>query len=112
MSKTTVDKVKQTAKEIVLLSDSAISLFIEDAFLDVQEQNFPSNIEEKANRYLAAHLAIMSDKNVTSEAVGSLKREYSSKDSSLKGLELTAYGQEFLRLKKEYVRSGISLVVI
>lgn len=114
MTKTTVEKLKLTAKELTSLSDDALEQYIEDAWLDVEKANFPEQFQDKANRYLAAHLATFADKDVKSEAVGSLKREYSEKDASLLDLESTAYGQEYLRLLEEYGNGGrgMNLVVI
>lgn len=114
MSKTTVDKLKYTAKEVSNLPEKALEMHIDDAFLEVQEANFPEKHEERANRYLAAHLATLGDKNVKSEAVGSLKREYSGKNVSFQNLKGTAYGQEYLRLLEEFTDrgDGIGLFVI
>lgn len=114
LTKTTVDKLKYTAKEVSNLSKEALEMHIDDAYLEVQEANFPEKHEERANRYLAAHLATLGDKNVKSEAVGSLKREYSGKNVSFQNLKGTAYGQEYLRLLEEFAGggNGIGLWVI
>ncbi|MBC1935183.1 DUF4054 domain-containing protein [Listeria grandensis] len=106
MATTTVEKLKLTAKEVVNMPVPALEMHIEDAFLEVQSEGFPEKYEERATRYLAAHLATLSDKNVKSEAVGSLKREYSGKNVSLQNLKTTPYGQEYSRLLDEYAGGG------
>jgi len=113
MAKTTIQKVKLTAVSLSALSDEAIELYIDDAYLTVQASKFPEMYEEVANRYLTAHLASVNTKNVIAEQVGTLKRQYSDKNLEDKDLNSTVYGQEYLRLKKEYVRKkgGLSLVV-
>lgn len=113
MAKTTILKVKLTAPSLATSSDEAIELYIDDAYLTVKSSKFPEMYEEVANRYLAAHLASVNVKNVIAEQVGTLKREYSDKNIEDKDLNSTSYGQEYLRLEKEYSRKkgGLSLVV-
>lgn len=114
MTKTTVEKLKLTAKELTSLSDDALKQYINDAWLEVEKANFPERFQDKANRYLAAHLATLADKNVKSEAVGSLKREYSGKNVSFMDLKSSPYGQEYLRLLNTYGNggNGLNLVVL
>ncbi|EUJ44047.1 DUF4054 domain-containing protein [Listeria fleischmannii] len=114
MAKTTVEKLKLTAKGLANLSVDALQLFIDDAFMQVKEAGFPDEWQDVANRYLAAHLAVLDEKNVKSEGVGPLKREYSDKDLSFLDLNSTAYGQEYARLLKLYGdgRKGLSMVVV
>ncbi|WP_228472918.1 DUF4054 domain-containing protein [Listeria welshimeri] len=114
MVKTTVAKLKITAKSIVNLSEEALNVFIDDAFMQVQSAGFPEEYEDIANRYLAAHLATLDDKNIKSEAVGSLKREYSGNNVLFTNLKSTSYGQEYLRLLTDFAGggNGISLVVV
>ncbi|MBC1722254.1 DUF4054 domain-containing protein [Listeria seeligeri] len=114
MAKTTISKLKVTAKSIANLSDEALTIFVDDAYIQVQSAGFPEKYEDIANRYLAAHLASLDDKYVKVEAVGSLKREYSGKNESFINLKSTSYGQEYLRLLTEYAGggNGITLVVV
>ena len=111
--KTTVEKMKAFT-ELSSLPDASIEVFIGDAFLVVKKKKFPEDVEEMANRYLAAHLATMTNKNVVMEAVGTLKRQYSDKNPLAEGLSTTPYGQKYLELERDYVkkRKGINLVVI
>lgn len=113
MAKTTVEKVKLTAKEVASVDDDAIELFISDSWNEVKRKGFPEDIEEQANRYLACHLAVLNNQNTKREKVGSLEREYSGFHSTYTDLKRTVYGQEYARLLKEYTRgNGLSLVVI
>ncbi|MBC3581237.1 DUF4054 domain-containing protein [Listeria monocytogenes] len=110
--KTDVDRLKLTASAIANVSDATLQLHIDDAYSEVQEKGFPENLEERANRYLAAHLATLANKDVKSEAVGSLKREYYEVKGDT-GLLSTEYGQEYARLLKEANGgSGLNLVVV
>lgn len=113
MSKTTVEKVKLTAKEVANVSGEAIQLLIADAWNEVSRKGFPEDLEEQANRYLACHLAVLNNQNTKREKVGSLEREYSGFHSTYTDLKRTVYGQEYARLLKDYTKgNGISLVVI
>lgn len=111
-NKTTVDKVRLTAAELTSVSDDSIQLFIEDAWLEVQDQ-FKEKYQEKACRFLACHLAVLNNQNTKSEQVGSLKKEYSGFHSTFTDLKRTVYGQEYLRLLKQYTNvNGVCLTVI
>ncbi|HAA4684508.1 TPA_asm: DUF4054 domain-containing protein [Listeria monocytogenes] len=110
--KTDVSKLKLTASSLASVSDDSLQVHIDDSYLEVQEKGFPEKFEERANRYLAAHLATLANKNVKSEAVDSLKREYYEVKGD-SGLLSTEYGQEYARLLKEANGgSGISMVVV
>lgn len=110
--KTDVDRLKLTASELVNVSNDSLQLHIEDAYSEVQAKGFPENLEERANRYLAAHLVTLANKDVKSEAVGPLKREYYEVKGET-GLLSTEYGQEYARLLKEANGgSGLNLVVV
>ncbi|MCI3027692.1 DUF4054 domain-containing protein [Desemzia sp. C1] len=113
--KTTVQKLKVFA-DLAAMNDVSLEMYIDDAYLSVKSKSFPEEYEEMANRYLAAHLATMSNKHVVAEAVGTLKREYSDKNTLSEGLASTVYGQKYQELEKEFAKNkakkGISLVVI
>ncbi|MBC8844981.1 DUF4054 domain-containing protein, partial [Escherichia coli] len=55
--KTDVSKLKLTASSLASVSDDSLQVHIDDSYLEVQEKGFPEKFEERANRYLAAHLA-------------------------------------------------------
>lgn len=113
MAKTTPEKLVLMAKKLASLSEDALNMFIDDAYLQVQADKFPETIEEVANRYLAAHLATMETVNVKSEAVSSLKKEYYDKNAGLVDLSATNYGQEYQRLVIEHTQGhGPSMVVV
>ncbi|MBC1307898.1 DUF4054 domain-containing protein [Listeria booriae] len=114
MAKTTVLKFKSTFPELASTADEVVGVNIDDAYLDVKESGFPEEQEDRANRYLAAHLLTMNNKHIKSEAVGSLKREYGGRNVSLQALKSTSYGQEYLRLVQEYAShgSGPSMIVV
>ncbi|EKL7559095.1 DUF4054 domain-containing protein, partial [Enterococcus faecalis] len=92
MTKSTVDNVRLTASELSGVSDDAIELFIDDAWIEVNNIFFKDDIKEKACRYLACHLAVLNNQNTKSEQVGSLKKEYSGFHSSFTDLKRTVYG--------------------
>lgn len=113
MPKSTVDKVRLTAAELTGVSDAAIELFIDDAWTEVSTKKFPENMQEKACRFLACHLAVLNNQNTKSEQIGSLKKEYSGFHSTFTDLKRTVYGQEYLRMLNDYViKTGLSMVVI
>lgn len=105
MEKPTVAHVKLTASELSKMSDDAINLFIDDAWLEVNKK-FPDEYKEKACRYLACHLAVLNNQNTRSEQIGSLKKEYSGFHTTFTDLKRTVYGQEYIRLTKEYSNRG------
>lgn len=110
--KPTVANVKLTAAELSSASDEAIELLINDAWLEVNKK-FKDEFKEKACRYLACHLAVLNNQNTRSEQIGSLKKEYSGFHVTFTDLKRTVYGQEYLRLLREYTDvSTISLMVI
>lgn len=113
-NKTTVDKVKLTAKELASLSNEAIQLFIDDSWVEITKRGFPEDIQEKACRYLACHYGVMNNQNIKAEQVGPLKREYSGYHSTFKDLNRSTYGQEYARLLKEYGNGGkiVNLMVM
>lgn len=111
-NKTTVEKARLTAAELADVSDESIQLFINDAWLEVEEK-FQSKYQEKACRFLACHLAVLNNQNTKSEQIGPLKKEYSGFHSTFTDLKRTVYGQEYLRLLKSYTNSnGLSLLVM
>lgn len=110
--KSTVQNVRLTAAELTSTSDDSISLFIEDAWLEVKSK-FKAEYREKACRYLACHLAVLNNQNTKSEAIGSLKKEYSGFHSTFTDLKRTVYGQEYLRLLNQYANTnGVKLMVM
>ena len=113
MPKTTVDRVRNTVKEATRLSEETLSMYIDDAFLDVQEAGFPESQQERASRYLAAHLVVLADRHIVGETVGPLKRTYSGINRDFQDLKTSPFGQEYLRLLDKYTRNnGLKLVVV
>lgn len=112
MAKTTVERLRLLGTEFVAMEGNSLELFIDDAYDEIIYEKVPERYEEKLNRYLAAHLAVMRTKNIKSEAVSSLKREYFEPKGD-DGLMSTVFGQEYARLLKELKGgSGLGLVVI
>ncbi|MDU2109076.1 MAG: DUF4054 domain-containing protein [Peptoniphilus lacydonensis] len=112
MTKSTVDNVRLTASELSGVSDDAIELFIDDAWIEVYSIFSKEDIKEKACRYLACHLAVLNNQNTKSEQVGSLKKEYSGFHSSFTDLKRTVYGQEYLRLYNKYAKKDLLNMVV
>ena len=111
MTKPTVKDVKLTAVELTNASDESITLLINDAWLEV-DKKFKEEFKEKACRYLACHLAVLNNQNTRSEQLGPLKKEYSGFHTTFTDLKRTVYGQEYLRLLKEYTDfTSLSLMV-
>lgn len=97
------------------MSDIRLQMFIEDAWLDVQDLNVPEKHQERLTRYLAAHLAFSDIKEVAKESVGSLAREYQKRSGNdLTDLSSTPFGQEYQRLvdKLTIGKGKINLVVL
>lgn len=93
---TSPSKLKTTASHLKNVDDESLELFIEDAEFEVDTLKAPEKYREKLTRYLAIHLATITDKNVKSEKVGDLSRTYM--DNGEQGLLSTSYGQEYQRL--------------
>ena len=111
MTKPTATDVKLTAVELTNASDESITLLINDAWLEV-DKKFKEEFKEKACRYLACHLAVLNNQNTRSEQLGPLKKEYSGFHTTFTDLKRTVYGQEYLRLLKEYTDfTSLSLMV-
>lgn len=111
MTKPTVTDVKLTAVELSNVSEESITLLINDAWLEV-DKKFKEEFKEKACRYLACHLAVLNNQNTRSEQLGPLKKEYSGFHTTFTDLKRTVYGQEYLRLLKEYTDfTSLSLMV-
>lgn len=110
--KPTPTDVRLTAAELSSASDEALTLLINDAWLEVDKE-FRDEYKEKACRYLACHLAVLNNQNTRSEQLGPLKREYSGFHTTFTDLKRTVYGQEYLRLYNKYTnKNSISLIVI
>lgn len=110
---TTPEKVKFIAKHLSSLTDDQVLLLIEDATLEVEELKVDPKYKEKLTRYLAAHYGSINVRQTQSETVGPVKRSYTSANiDDKKGLDATPYGQEYLRMLKEYLPKKINLLVI
>lgn len=98
--KTTTDKLKLTAPELSKYDNELLELWIDDAYIDVQHARFPKEVEERANRYLAAyygHLSERSSDKVQVKKLSSLQLTYFS-PSDLKD----PYLVEYKRLLEDY----------
>lgn len=112
MATTTAARIKSIAKHLKELPDSDIEVFIDDAYMEVSDLNVKEEYEERLTRYLAAHLASLNVRQAMAEKVADMSRSYAPHELIAgKGLELTAYGQEYKRLVKKYGPPKLNLVV-
>lgn len=113
MQLTTVDKVKSIAEHLQVLTDEQVLLLIDDASLEVGELKVADKYKEKLTRYLAAHYGSLNVRQAQSESVGPIKQTFmSSAIDTSKGLDATAFGQEYARMLKLYIKKPLNLVVI
>jgi hypothetical protein len=109
---TTPDVIKMTAKHLSSVPNEVLQIFIDDASLEVSSMKISEENKQRLIRYLATHLASLSNKTVKKEKVDGLEREYSVSDG-VTGLDSTQYGQEYLRLLESFTRKNkLNLTVI
>ncbi len=115
---TTIERVKAMGNEFSSIPDDRLTMFIEDASLEVSSLSFivPEQYKEKLARYLTAHLATVNNKLVVREKVDVIERQYSD-PNKLEGIFSTRYGQEYQRLidaleEQLKPKKSINLVVL
>ncbi|WP_332649675.1 DUF4054 domain-containing protein [Lysinibacillus sp. 54212] len=113
---TTIERVRMLSDDFTSITDERLTMYIEDASLEVSSSNVPENYHEKLTRYLAAHLTTLSiseDQAVIREKVDVIERQYSDPSKNL-GINATKFGQEYTRLLEEAKspKKGINLWVI
>ncbi|WP_088005608.1 DUF4054 domain-containing protein [Indiicoccus explosivorum] len=110
---TTAVKIKSIANHLKSLPDTDLAVYIEDASLEVSSSSVPEAYRERAVRYLAAHLASLNVRQVQQQKVADMSQTYQDGSESNKGLDATAYGQEYARLLKRFaVRPSLNLTVL
>lgn len=100
---TTLERVRLLGDEFASIPDERLTMFIEDASLEVSSLNLPVLHHEKLARYLAAHLASLDkskEQAVIREKVDVIERQYSDPNKYI-GITATKYGQEYQRLVEE-----------
>lgn len=112
---TTVERVRTMGTEFTTVSDDSLTMYIEDASLEVSSLSVPEAHKERLTRYLAAHLATFNNPRVIKEKVDVIERSYSD-SGGLDGLLSTKYGQEYQRILEELVvtepKKTINLMVL
>lgn len=118
---TNVDDVRKSAPDLTKgMPDDTISIYIEDATMQVLADGFPKTvrssdgievpIRELACRYLTLHLATMDTKagaGIASEKVDVLERTYVNK--TIKDwLNSSTWGQMYRRLFLRYASNGLA----
>jgi len=106
MADTTIARVKLIASHLRELSDEEIQIFIDDAKIEMKDYSLDDEVEEKAQRYLTAHLATINNRRAVSEEIkGELSVDYvKGSTSKEKGLESTKYGAKY----KEVLQDNIN----
>lgn len=100
---TTIERVRLLSDEFSSVSDDRLTMYIEDASLEVSSFKFPEQYHERLTRYLAAHfvaLSIMKAQAVIREKVDVIERQYSDPNKNT-GLHATKFGQEYQRMLNE-----------
>jgi len=98
MSDTTVSRVRDIASHLNELSDSQIEIYIADAELELPDSVIGTEFEEKAQRYLTAHLATIDVRRPKRENKLNLTVSYDSEESNEDVLNTTKYGKEYKRV--------------
>lgn len=100
---TTLERVRLLGDEFASIPDNRLTMFIEDASLEVSSLHVPTLHHERLARYLAAHLASLDkskERAVIREKVDVIERQYSDPTKNI-GISATKYGQEYQRLLQE-----------
>lgn len=100
---TSIERIRMLSDEFTPISDERLTMYIEDASLEVSSLSMPETYQERLARYLAAHLATLSitkDQTVIREKLDVIEREYSDPNNKI-GLLATKYGQEYQRILEE-----------
>ena len=100
MTDTIPARVRAIASNLVGKTDDELQIFVDDAIMEVAEvKSLPTSMRERAQRYLAAHLATLDTRRESSRSLGQFSVSYES-DKSGGGsmLYATPYGQEYLRI--------------
>lgn len=116
---TSIERIRLLSDEFTTITDERLTMFIEDASLEVTSLSIPEQYHERLTRYFAAHLAVLSitkDQSVIREKVDVIERQYSDPNKNI-GLLATKYGQEYQRMLDELEeqltpKKTINLVVI
>lgn len=115
---TTLERVKSMGNEFATIPNDRLTMFIEDASLEVSSLPFtvPEAYKERLARNLTAHLATVNNKQVVREKVDVIERQYSD-PNKLEGILSTRYGQEYKRLiealeEQLKPKKSINLVVL
>lgn len=116
---TTIERVRLLGDELANIPDGRLTMYIEDASLEVSSLAISDAHKEKLARYLAAHLAVLSitqAQHVIREKLDVIEREYSD-PSKNDGIFATKYGQEYQRLLDDVVaqskkKTGLNLMVM
>ncbi|OXS74911.1 hypothetical protein B1B04_08465 [Lysinibacillus sp. KCTC 33748] len=100
---TSIERIHMLSDEFTSISDERLTMYIEDASLEVSSLPVPEIYQERLARYLAAHLAILSvskDQTVIREKVDIIERQYSAPNKNI-GLLASKWGQEYQRILDE-----------
>lgn len=110
MADTTVANVRAIAAHLASLTDEQIQLYIADAQAELEGKVIPEHLEERIQRYLAAHFATLQVRRPVTEKVEQVSTSYRQGQDTARGFDLTEYGQEARRLLRKAL--GPSLVVM
>ncbi|MGY3186452.1 DUF4054 domain-containing protein [Lysinibacillus sp. TE18511] len=116
---TSIERIRMLSDEFTSISDERLTMYIEDASLEVSSLSVMETYQERLTRYLAAHLATLSvskGQAVIREKVDVIERQYSDPNKNI-GLLATKYGQEYQRILDELEeqlkpKKSINLVVL
>jgi len=100
---------KKVAPEYSTLTQGSLSLLIAEVDREVTTSVWGEKAP-LASAYLLAHMIKMTERNgrvggVTSETVGSLSRSYGGLSTISGELDLTSYGTQFKRIRRQLVIS-------
>lgn len=108
---TTVAKVQAIAKHLKALTPEDLEVYIEDASLEVSSSSIKSEYQERATRYLAAHMASLNVRQAQVQRVDGMSQTFAGAGGA--GTSATPYGQEYERILKKFKgRPSINLTVL
>ncbi|AKG05526.1 hypothetical protein AAV35_012705 [Salimicrobium jeotgali] len=108
---TTADKVKSIATHLDTMPNESIDIYIEDASLEVSSSGIKERYQERAARYLAAHMASLNVRQASTQKVGEVSQTFSGAAGG--GISATPYGEEYKRILSKFkARPSLNLTVL
>lgn len=105
----TPERLKNFASHLSMVPDSTLQIYIDDAILEVSRFNISGPNQEKLQRYLAAHFAIINHPRPVSRKVGDVAITY-GRGVVRDDYDATEYGREYKRLLRQLIRKPLRVL--